>query len=117
MKNTVDNCSHALLGKKIAGLLEVLSQELKFNELWQEHQPSQEALASNEPFCIDTLPFEQWLQFIFIPRLSLMIKQGEALPNNIALLPMAAESFKLLSTKVNTLLNVIKKIDESMSQQ
>ncbi|WP_258876037.1 YqcC family protein, partial [Pseudomonas aeruginosa] len=32
-------------------------------------QTAPEALASPEPFCVDTLALEQWLQWIFLPRM------------------------------------------------
>jgi uncharacterized protein YqcC (DUF446 family) len=33
---------------------------------WDEVPPSIEALSSVEPFSVDTLDFEQWLQWIFL---------------------------------------------------
>ena len=47
--------------------------------LWEKVSPSAAALASDEPFCIDTLTFPQWLQFIFLPTLYRMLEAGELL--------------------------------------
>ncbi len=96
-------------------LLTELSQELKAAKLWQDHSPSADELSSQAPFCCDTLAFEQWLQFIFIPKITLLIKQQDYLPNKISLTPMAEEVFKHLPAKAESLLSVITKIDQAMT--
>ncbi len=53
----------------IIPLLTALEHELQQRQLWQDILPPDEALASSEPFCVDTLTFPQWLQFIFIPKM------------------------------------------------
>lgn len=98
-------------------LLAVLTTELKFLKLWQVQQPSTAELASSAPFCCDTLVFEQWLQFIFVPRITQLINQQQALPAKIALMPMAEESFKHLSAKAKPLLDIIQKIDQTLTAQ
>ncbi len=100
-----------------AQLLEELSKELQRLNLWQEQQPSLLELSSSAPFCCDTLTFEQWLQFIFIEKILQMINQGQRLPTKIALSPIAEESFKHLSAQADSLLVIIKKIDETLTVQ
>lgn len=41
-------------------LLEI-EAELRRLGWWSEQAPQATALASREPFCVDTLAFEQWL--------------------------------------------------------
>ena len=98
-------------------LLAALTTELKSLKLWKIQQPSAAELASSAPFCCDTLAFEQWLQFIFIPRITQLIHQQQALPAKIALMPMAEESFKHLSIKAKPLLDIIQKIDKTLTAQ
>jgi uncharacterized protein YqcC (DUF446 family) len=45
--------------------------------------------SSPEPFSVDTLSFEQWLQWIFLPRMKQIIENGLALPNASGILAMA----------------------------
>ena len=92
-------------------LLGQLNHELNALTLWQSRAPSTEQMASTAPFHCDTLTFEQWLQFVFIERISLMIENKQPLPNKILLLPMAEESFKELGSKVIPLLGIIDKLD------
>jgi uncharacterized protein YqcC (DUF446 family) len=68
--------------------LQALEQLLKQLELWQENEIDPALLTSLEPFCCDTLAFEQWLQFIFIPKMHhLIVKQQ--LPKTVGIAAMA----------------------------
>ncbi|MDX2368101.1 MAG: YqcC family protein [Colwellia sp.] len=88
-----------------------ISQELKTLTLWQKRRPNLCEMASTLPFHCDTLTFEQWLQFVFIERISLMIENKQPLPSEISLLPMAEESFKNIGNKVNKLIDIIGQLD------
>ncbi|MDZ7925176.1 MAG: YqcC family protein [Marinagarivorans sp.] len=50
----------------IAHLLHSLVLELKRLGEWQATPPSPAQLASQWPFCVDTLTFYQWLQWVFV---------------------------------------------------
>jgi uncharacterized protein YqcC (DUF446 family) len=80
--------------QQLAGLLENVDQQLRLMGLWQQQSPTPQALASTEPFAVDQLSFNQWLQFIFLPRLQQMIAAGLPLPDNCSVAPMAEEFFK-----------------------
>ncbi|MCQ3971707.1 YqcC family protein, partial [Klebsiella pneumoniae] len=45
----------------IAQQLLLIERELRTLDLWSVEPPAPEDLASVEPFCVDTLRFEQWL--------------------------------------------------------
>ena len=49
--------------EQVHALLIDIEAQLRQMGLWQAVPPSPEALASSQPFCIDTLDFSQWLQF------------------------------------------------------
>lgn len=66
-----------------------VTQELQNVGLWGDCTPSDEAMASSAPFACDLMPFEQWLQFIFIPRMQALIDAEHPLPSQIAIAPMA----------------------------
>ena len=51
-------------------------------------------MASTAPFACDSMAFEQWIQFIFIPKMQYLLAQEHPLPTNIAILPMAEEMLK-----------------------
>jgi uncharacterized protein YqcC (DUF446 family) len=74
---------------KIADQLLLIERELRVQGWWDETAPSAEALASVEPFSVDTLDFEQWLQWIFLPRMKIILEQDQPLPNASGILAMA----------------------------
>lgn len=96
-------------------LLTQLIQELKAVTLWQKRRPNPCKIASTLPFHYDTLTFAQWLQFIFIERMTLIIDKKKPLPGEILLLPMAEESFKIFGSKANKLLDIIGQLDDLLS--
>ncbi len=75
-----------------------------------------------EPFSIDTMNFTQWLQAVFIPRFGLLLATGQALPDKLAIYPMA-EVYFLQANKdgfnaetIAPVLQIIKKIDAEFTQ-
>ncbi|CAH0993424.1 putative protein YqcC [Sinobacterium norvegicum] len=84
-------------------------------QLWQVERPSEQALASKQPFCLDTLRFEQWLQFIFVERMMWLIDQRQALPEQFGLAPMCEESFVARGIDGRRLSVLLKRLDEALS--
>lgn len=77
----------------IADHLLLIERELQVQGWWSDASPSKQALASTVPFAVDTLSFEQWLQWIFLPRMRLIIERGQPLPNASGILVMAETVF------------------------
>jgi uncharacterized protein YqcC (DUF446 family) len=78
---------------KIADQLLLIERELRIQGWWDDESPSEEALSSVEPFSVDTLDFEQWLQWIFLPRMKLILEQGLPLPSASGIQEMAEMVF------------------------
>ncbi|MDF2179631.1 YqcC family protein [Aliiglaciecola sp. CAU 1673] len=74
-------------------LVHALEHRLREQGYWSDIEPSAQALASQAPFCCDTLRFEQWLQFVFIPKMRLLIDSQQPLPKAMQLQPMAEISW------------------------
>lgn len=100
----------------LAEALLMLEQELRQQGLWAEQPPSPAALASREPFCVDTLALEGWLQWIFIPRMAQIIEQGGPLPARCNIQPMGEEAFAHLGRRGAQLLAVLASIDNAVEQ-
>ncbi len=82
----------------LADQLLQIERELRLLGWWSAQAPSAEALASQEPFCVDTLSFAQWLQWIFVPRMKLIIESDAALPARSGIRPMAEMVYQAIST-------------------
>ncbi|GAB1257539.1 YqcC family protein [Aurantivibrio plasticivorans] len=80
--------------QQIARLLNDLEHEMRRINIWSDSRPSDAALASLQPFCVDTLNFMEWTQFIFIERMRQVIEQQHPLPSECGIAPMAEEYFK-----------------------
>ncbi len=100
--------------KQVESTLQILQQALMEAGHWSESGISDEALASQQPFCLDTMNFSQWLQFVFIPNIQTLINKQQALPclvKDQGLEPMASE-FYIKTEADRTVLAVICQIDE-----
>ncbi|MBA1190610.1 YqcC family protein [Pseudomonas entomophila] len=73
----------------IADQLLLIERELQVQGWWDRTPPSDQALASTVPFALDSLRFEQWLQWIFLPRMTQILEQGLPLPQASGILVMA----------------------------
>lgn len=80
-----NNSQHQALRQQ----LQQLEAELRVASLWSEVPPSEAALASTLPFMYDTLQIEEWLQWVFVPRLHALMDGGHPLPGECSVHPLA----------------------------
>jgi len=100
--------------EQMAALLIDLEAALRKTGQWQSAAPSAEALASTQPFCVDTLDFCQWLQFIFIPRIQFMLEQKIDLPAVSGIAAMAEEVYKADAHILNSVVPTLNAIDQCL---
>ncbi|WP_073579613.1 YqcC family protein [Vibrio quintilis] len=91
-------------------LLNALEQQLRQQQLWQNEPPAQRALASQQPFAIDTLLPHAWLQWLFLPQMRRRIASGIALPKGFEMTPYFEEVWQGQSER-QPLLAVLKQIE------
>ena len=97
--------------RTLADLLIELEKELRLMQLWEMQSPAPEALASIEPFAVDQLSFNQWLQFVFIPRLQLSCDNRTTLPESCSVAPMAEEFYRINLIDAEAVINQLASID------
>lgn len=100
---------------EIASLLIDIEAELRRLRLWDAEPPTPEALASTEPFCVDTLSFPQWLQFIFLPRMHALVAAQQLPPGRCEIRPLAEQYFNGGKLDVLALLRAIGALDERVN--
>lgn len=98
-------------------VLQALAQDLKDLGLWQDEAPPAEHLASQQPFCIDTLSFSQWLQFVFLTRMQVLVDARLTLPGQCGIAPMAEEYFKPMALDAGVLIQRLETIDKVLSNR
>ena len=96
---------------RLLALLYELEEELRALGWWEQQAPSAQALQSQQPFCVDTLDFAQWLQWIFIPRMHSILAGDHPLPVQCAIYEMAEVSYREQTVAVASLLRCLKNID------
>ncbi|QPB42438.1 YqcC family protein [Rodentibacter haemolyticus] len=96
--------------------LEQLRQTMQRLNLWQAVPPAQEAFLSQEPFSLDTMAPEEWLQWVFIPRMQALLESGTPLPNQIAISPYIEEALKEFD-ELTALLAPLVALEELLQNQ
>ena len=84
--------------------------------LWESDRPSEESLSSLVPFCHDTLTFQQWLQWVFLPKMKRVVETGEDFPASSDITPLAEYSFESLPQPTGRLLELIKAFDDFINR-
>ncbi|MEX2961369.1 YqcC family protein [Microbulbifer sp. TYP-18] len=100
---------------ELADQLLRLEAELRRLKLWSLERPTAEALASTEPFCLDTLTLPQWLQFVFLPRMRQLVESGQPLPQRCGIAPVAEEFFEN-SGRFHALIEQLREIDRRLER-
>lgn len=95
----------------VAEQLLLIERELRVQGWWAEQAPSAQALASQEPFCVDSMAFEQWLQWIFLPRMKRLVERGAELPSVSGIQPMAEQVFGEHNERARGLVRLLGEFD------
>jgi uncharacterized protein YqcC (DUF446 family) len=99
----------------LAEVLLDIECELRRARLWQEESPGPAALASDQPFALDTLAFHQWLQFILLPRMQELVRDRLPLPTACSISPMAEEVYQHQLLMMKPLLLQLQRLDRLFS--
>ena len=97
--------------QQLLHLLEQIPQQMQAVGLWQEQIPEPQAMLSQEPFAVDTLQPEEWLQWIFLEKMHILIKQEMSLPRGCSITPYFEECWKE-RLEYTPLLTLLVSIDE-----
>lgn len=92
-----------------------LELELRQLQVWEFSPPAESALQSSEPFCLDTLEFTQWLQFVFLPKMKALVEGGQPLPSVSGIAPMAEEHFRGRQQSSLRLIRALEQMDRLLS--
>ena len=98
--------------------LQQLEAEMRAASLWGSQPPSPEALSSTMPFMYDTLQVEQWLQWVFVPRMHALLDAQGALPSSCSVQPLAEHEWngRFPNGGHRAALQVLADIDTTLSQ-
>ena len=111
MKTRPPESTDADLRRELARLLEAIEADLRRLSYWEAVPPAPERLASEVPFCHDTLELTQWLQWIFVPRFRALLDARGPLPAACSIAPVAELAFGELPEDTDALLALLSAFD------
>ena len=114
MNQTTNNSSHVYA---VADRLLAIEIQLRQINCWQSEPLPAEKYHSCEPFCLDTMSFEQWLQFVLLARLKQLIESDQLLPRDSAVAAMAEEHFRNRPDHGPALIRELAALDELLGAQ
>ncbi|MEZ8099904.1 YqcC family protein [Vibrio bivalvicida] len=97
--------------KQLAALIDQLEQSMKQLDRWQTESPTEKALQSQQPFALDALTPEEWLQWIFIVKLRAMLEQLQPIPYGFSLSPYFEECWKE-QPDLMPIISILQQIDK-----
>lgn len=95
--------------------LQAIEQSMRDLALWQLTPPEVEAFASTEPFCIDSMQAEEWLQWILLPRMHALLDANAPLPTRFAITPYFEEALKDKQPNCLPLLLLLQQLDSLLN--
>ncbi|NTY85838.1 YqcC family protein [Serratia fonticola] len=95
--------------------LQAIEQSMRDLALWQLTPPQAEAFASTEPFCIDSMQAEEWLQWILLPRMHALLDANAPLPTRFAITPYFEEALKDKQPNCLPLLLLLQQLDSLLN--
>lgn len=95
--------------------LQAIEQSMRELALWQLTPPEAEAFASTEPFCVDSMLAEEWLQWVLLPRMHALLDANAPLPTRFAITPYFEEALKDKQPSCLPLLVLLQRLDSLLN--
>ncbi len=96
-------------------LLLEIETDLRLFDRWSFEPPPSQAFSSEIPFCCDVLEATEWLQFIFLPKMKLIIDTQSELPSSCRIAPYFEESMRSDEKNTDTLLALLVQVDKILT--
>ncbi len=93
-----------------------IEDELKRINRWSGQPLSPEKFENMGAFGINTMTFEQWLQFVLIPRINSIVQKKEELPESSELAPYAIRVFDG-DPEAHSLHDILYELDKLINEQ
>ncbi|GAB2947873.1 YqcC family protein [Hafnia psychrotolerans] len=96
---------------QVRQILQDIEQVMRDLKLWHATPPEDAAFDSVEPFSVDTMSSEQWLQWVLIPRMYSLLGTDAALPTRFAITPY----FEVAMPDAVLLLAELQRLDDLLN--
>lgn len=99
----------------LTALLLEIETDLRLFDRWSFEPPPSQAFSSEIPFCCDVLEATEWLQFIFLPKMKLIIDTQSELPSRCGIAPYFEESMQSDERNTDSLLALLAQVDKILT--
>ncbi|MGC6388669.1 YqcC family protein [Ewingella sp. S1.OA.A_B6] len=96
---------------QVRQILQDIEQVMRDLKLWHATPPEDSAFDSVEPFSVDTMSSDQWLQWVLIPRIYALLSADAALPTRFAITPY----FEMALPDAVPLLAELQRLDDLLN--
>lgn len=96
---------------QVREILQDIKKVMHELSLWQAMPPEPAAFESKEPFAVDTMSAEQWLQWVLIPRMQALLAAEANLPTRFAITPY----FEVALPGQDRLHNALQHLDDLLN--
>jgi len=96
---------------QVRQILEDIEQVMRDEKLWHATPPEAEAFESKEPFSVDTLSAEQWLEWVLVPRMYALLEAQAPMPTRFAITPY----FEVAMPEALRLLTQLQRLDDLLN--
>lgn len=97
--------------------LQAIEQSMRDLALWQAVSPKPEAFSSTEPFCINSMLAEEWLQWVLLPRMYALLDANAPLPTRFAIAPYFEQALKEKQPSCIPLLLLLQRLDALLNTE
>ncbi|AHG19228.1 hypothetical protein Z042_06050 [Chania multitudinisentens RB-25] len=97
--------------------LQSIEQAMRDLALWQTEPPEAEAFASTEPFCVDRMLAEEWLQWVLLPRMHALLDTKAQLPTSFMIAPYFDVALKHKQPGCAPLLELLQRLDALLNKE
>ncbi len=104
-----------IMRSRCGALLKAIEQQLRAQKHWAAEAPTVDRMNSSLPFSCDKLSLEEWLQFVFIPRMQFLLDSGAALPRGAGLAPYAEVVYRERLPEMADLLALLREVDRVLA--
>ncbi len=77
--------------QQLQSLLDEIEEEMRRLDVWSDVPPDATAFDSQLPFFLDTMPLDQWVQWVFVARFRALLDGNLALPAQCGVAPVLEE--------------------------
>lgn len=92
-------------------ILEKMKHEMQTQAFWEDEPLDEAHFKSTLPFSIDTMSALQWLQWVFIPKMEILLDNDLPLPKDLLISPYFEEALKEMEN-IDGLLNYLRELEQ-----